>query len=263
MNKLTLLYLFISALLIGLVAGCDDGLPTSSLDDSSPPNVAGTNQATMSSSATQSDSSGVIPGQYLVVFEDRVRNVPERARGLAQQVGGTVFTTWTTTIRGFGIKGINEEGARAIEEAPDVKFVEQDIIMRAGVRQGVGSSPGDAWGLDRVNQRSGFDGLYTAGATGSGVTAYVIDTGVRVSHNEFGNRAAHGYDFVDNDGTAEDCNGHGTHVAGILGGTSYGIAKKVDLVAVRVLDCAGNAPSAGTVSDGVEWVVNNHSGGPR
>lgn len=127
------------------------------------------------------------------------------------------------------------------------------------MRQTVGSSQGDSWGLDRVNQRSGFDGLYTAGATGSGVTAYVIDSGVRVSHNEFGSRASNGYDFFDSDGVANDENGHGTHVAGILGGATHGIAKKIDIVALRVGD---NSPVLSATIDAVEWMVNNHSGGP-
>lgn len=244
--------------------GCDEGAPTSSLDDSVSPNGVSLNQAKTAetSTATQSDSSEVIPGQYLVVFKESVSNTSALSEGLAQQVGGTVFTTWSTALKGFAIKGIDEKAAQAIEKNPNVRIVEKDVVMSIQERRTVGSSEGDAWGLDRVNQRSGFDNLYTAGATGSGVTAYVIDSGVRVSHNEFGSRASHGYDFVENDGTANDCNGHGTHVAGILGGNSFGISDGVDIVAVRVTDCDGNAPSAGTVVDGVEWVMNNHSGGP-
>jgi subtilisin family serine protease len=111
------------------------------------------------------------------------------------------------------------------------------------------------WGLDRIDQRSAtLSKTYTPMADGNTVHAYVIDTGVRITHTDFGGRARYGYDFVSNDATASDCNGHGTHVAGTIGGTRYGVAKKVQLVAVRVLDCQGS----GTLSDvirGVQWVT--------
>lgn len=254
-------HVLLFSFLISFLAGCDEGLPTSSFDDSSPSNVMSTNQATESSSAAQGNSSEVIPGQYIIQFKEDVRNVQELAEGLAQQVDGEVLTTWTFALTGFGIGEIDSSAAQKLGKNATVKSVNPNIKMHLFVRQSVGSSEGDSWGLDRVNQRSGFDGLYTAGATGSGVTAYVIDSGVRVSHYDFGSRASSGYDFVDNDGTANDCNGHGTHVAGILGGTTYGIAKGVDIVAVRIADCAGGT-DAMTITDGIEWVGNNHSGGP-
>jgi subtilisin family serine protease len=217
--------------------------------------------ATASSSNAQADSSDVIPGQYLVVFKEGVSNVSERAEGLGQQVGGTVFTTWRTALKGFAIKGINESAAQALRKNPNVEFVEQDVRVRGAIYEDTGAQEGTSWGLNRVDQRSGLNDGYTAGVTGAGVTAYVIDSGVRISHDDFGGRASHGYDFVDDDGTANDCYGHGTSVASLLGGAFFGIAQKVDLIAVRVLDC-NNSGSGSQVADGVEWVMNNHSGGP-
>src|SRR6185312_15159811 len=116
------------------------------------------------------------------------------------------------------------------------------------------SSP-QSWGLDRIDQIGRpLSGSYTYPTSGgAGVTAYVLDTGIRTSHTDFGGRARSGYDFVSNDSDATDCNGHGTHVAGTIGGTTYGVAKQVDVVAVRVLDCAGSGSYTGIIA-GINWV---------
>lgn len=244
------------------LTGCDENLLTSSVkkDDPAPPGAV-----SHSTNASQAKSASVefIPGQYIVVFKDKVgkSKVAEHAQTLIQVTDGKIASTWTTALKGFAVEGITEEAAQAISNNPNVKYVEQEFYLQGGVRETVGSNPGDAWGLDRIDQRSGFDGVYTAGATGSGVTVYIIDTGVRVSHNAFGGRASHGYDFVDNDGTANDCNGHGTHVAGTAAGNWYGVAQGADIVAVRVLACDGLGEPSDIV-DGVQWVMNNHSSGP-
>lgn len=117
------------------------------------------------------------------------------------------------------------------------------------------------WGLDRVDQTSlPLSGTYTYPDTaGSGVTAYVIDTGVRITHSQISGRASYGYDTVDGDSTAQDGNGHGTHVATTIAGSTYGVAKKAKIVAVRVLDNAGSGTTAGVIA-GIDWVTNNHSG---
>jgi subtilisin family serine protease len=121
---------------------------------------------------------------------------------------------------------------------------------------------GATWGLDRIDQRfRTLDGSYTATNTGAGVTAYIIDTGIRVTHSEFGGRAVPGYDAVTSGGTANDCNGHGTHVAGTVGGSTYGVADGVSLVAVRVLDCNGSGTTSGVIA-GIDWVSGNHTSGP-
>ncbi len=115
-------------------------------------------------------------------------------------------------------------------------------------------------GLDRIDQRNlPLDNNYSANFDGTGVTAYVIDTGVNNAHVEFGGRSVSGYDFVDNDADASDCNGHGTHVAGTIGGSLYGVAKNVNLVGVRVLSCTGSGSTSGVIA-GVDWVAANASG---
>jgi len=120
--------------------------------------------------------------------------------------------------------------------------------------------PGATWGLDRSDQRSlPLSTTYAYTSTGGSVTAYIIDTGIRFAHADFGGRAVSGYDAVDG-GTADDCNGHGTHVAGTVGGAAYGIAKGVNLVAVRVLDCNGSGSTSGVIA-GVDWVTGQHAAG--
>jgi subtilisin family serine protease len=140
--------------------------------------------------------------------------------------------------------------ARSLAADPAVSSVEEDGVATISETQS-----GATWGLDRIDQASGLDGTYSYTATGAGVDAYIIDTGIRSTHSEFSGRMLPGANFVSRGkSTTEDCNGHGTHVAGTVGGTTYGVAKGVNLVPVRVLDCRGSGSWSGVVA-GMDWVA--------
>src|SRR5439155_8062583 len=137
-------------------------------------------------------------------------------------------------LKGFAAT-MSSTAADAIARAPTVSYVEADQVMTAIATELMDGS-GDPWGLDRIDAASGLDGFYTYALTGAGVVAYIIDTGIRTTHHEFGGRASGGYTSISDGNGTDDCNGHGTHVSGTVGGSTYGVAKAVSLVAVRVLD---------------------------
>lgn len=170
---------------------------------------------------------------------------------MAHANGGRVMRTYQTAIRGFVL---DADAAHAAELArdPRVLSIEPDQEV-----SGEGSQTGATWGIDRIDQRQlPLNGVYGWSANGRGVTAYILDTGIRLTHVEFGGRARRGFDAVTPGGTASDCHGHGTHVAGTVGGATYGVAKKVKLVAVRVLDCS-NIGTVSSVIAGIDWVTRN------
>jgi subtilisin family serine protease len=184
-------------------------------------------------------------GRYVVVLKD---SAPAGVAS-AESMLGVGVTARYESIPGFTAT-MTAARARQLAVNPAVALVEPD--RRIGVD---GTQTGPAWGLDRIDQRSDrLSDTFTPTDDGSSVHAYVIDTGIRITHRQFGGRASYGFDYVGDDKTASDCNGHGTHVAGTIGGSTYGVAKKAKLVAVRVLDCDGQ----GYISDiieGVDWVT--------
>ena len=205
--------------------------------------------------ATGGAETEAIPGQYIVVFNSSARDVPGLARGLTAAHGGTLRFTYQRAIRGFAAT-LNARAAAALAHNPNVSFVEQDQVMTASTTE-----TGATWGIDRIDQHSlPLSGTYSYTNNGAGVTAYIIDTGIFFGHTEFGGRAKTGFDAVTSGGNAADCNGHGTHVSGTVGGNTYGVAKGVSLVAVRVLGCNGSGSTSGVVA-GIDWVTSNHVAG--
>ncbi|MFI2029886.1 S8 family serine peptidase [Streptomyces buecherae] len=197
-----------------------------------------------------------IKGQYVValrgapsVAAETRAAVAARADELTDAHGGTVRTVYAAAFRGFSLQATEAQAAR-LAASPDVRYVQTNNIVRA-----VGTQPNPpSWGLDAIDGKQ--DKTYTYPNQGDGVTAYVVDTGTDLRHSNFEGRASSGYDFIDNDADASDCQGHGTHVAGTIGSKDYGVAKQAKLVAVRVLDCSGNG-STEQVVGGLEWVTKN------
>jgi hypothetical protein len=198
-----------------------------------------------------------IDGQYIVVFEDRLSDddVDTRADEIVRNARGKKNHVYKNALKGFSAE-LTEKEALKIAAREDVAYVEEDGLVTADATQ----SPA-TWGLDRIDQRDlPLSNSYTYNFTASGVKAYIIDTGILTTHTQFGGRAIHGRDAVNNDNDATDCHGHGTHVAGTVGGSTYGVAKSVTLVAVRVLDCSGNGTDAGVIA-GIDWVTADHQAG--
>ncbi|MEU4643161.1 S8 family serine peptidase [Micromonospora sp. NPDC023814] len=195
-----------------------------------------------------------VADSYIVVFKDAAvarATVGDTAQRLVGRHGGTVARTYGAALRGFEVR-VGAGAAARIAADPAVAYVEQNHTVSIA---GTQTNP-PSWGLDRIDQRAlPLDSSYTYPNTASNVHAYIIDTGIRFSHSDFGGRATSGFDAVDG-GSADDCNGHGTHVAGTVGGSAYGVAKGVQLVGVRVLNCQGSGTNAGVIA-GVDWVTQN------
>ena len=190
-------------------------------------------------------SANAIDGQYIVVL-----NEGANPRSVAAVAGVSPRYVYTATVNGFAAT-LNAGQVNALQHNPNVAYLEQDAAVTASTIQ-----TGATWGLDRIDQASlPLSTTFSYVNTGLGVTAYIVDTGIRLTHTQFTGRVSSGYDAVDG-GSADDCNGHGTHVAGTVGGTTVGVAKGVSLVAVRVLDCAGSGTTSGVIA-GVDWVGNN------
>ena len=200
---------------------------------------------------TYSKGGDPIPNSYIVVFKDNVQDVDAESADIAGKSGGKVKYTYKAALKGMAIE-LSAVQAAALANDPRVAYVEQDQTMAISTVQS-----GATWGIDRIDQRSlPLSGTYVYNADGTGVTVYIIDTGINFTHTEYSGRAFTGIDEVTAGGTAADCNGHGSHVSGTVGGTTYGVAKKVKLVAVRVLDCSGSGSTSGVIA-GIDWVTAN------
>jgi len=198
-----------------------------------------------------------IPDQYIVVLRDDVQDVDAETSRLVNQFGGDRFEqfTYRRALKGFSVR-MPEALARRMAGDARVLYVEEDQEVSINATQS-----GATWGLDRIDQRDlPLNGTYVYNFTGAGVKAYIIDTGILATHTEFGGRVISGYTAISDGRGTTDCNGHGTHVSGTVGGATYGVAKSVTLVPVRVLDCSGSGSNSGVIA-GVDFVTSNHAAG--
>ncbi len=191
-----------------------------------------------------------IPGNFIVTVRDGIDpNV------VALSAGVVPSFVYTTALHGFA-GPVSDAQLALLQANPEVVTIEQDMVAHADATQATDHGTWDTWGLDRIDQRAlPLSGTYTYNSTGTGVDVYMFDTGIRYSHVVFGGRASFTYDAFGGDGS--DCNGHGTHTAGTVGGATLGVAVNVTLHAVRVLDCSGNGPVSGILS-GIDVVSANH-----
>ena len=214
--------------------------------------AAPTNDPAPVRGAGQADA---IRGEYIVVMRQGApKGSVDDAKRRARADGARIHYTYDTALSGFAAT-LPARALDAMRNNPHVDYIEADQRVQLSATQ---SNP--TWGLDRIDQRNlPLSSSYTYNATGSGVTAYIIDTGILSSHSDFGGRVASGYTAISDGRGTTDCNGHGTHVSGTVGGATYGVAKSVTLKPVRVLDCSGSGTDSGVIA-GVDWVTGNKSG---
>lgn len=203
-----------------------------------------------------SQAKGIIKNQYIVILNKDAGSSKDFAQNIAKQHAGKVLQSYDTVLKGFAIYLPDTAGAAFIEamkKNPHVLSVENDTIVNIDAT--TQSNPD--WGLDRIDQKAlPLNSTYSYLQTGSGTTAYIVDTGILSSHQEFSGRVLSGYTAISDGNGTTDCNGHGTHVAGTVGGTTYGVAKNVNLVPIRILGCDGSGASSNVIA-GLDWILKN------
>lgn len=192
-----------------------------------------------------------LAGRYIVVFKSTVKNAHEQTTQIMRGLGGQVHHVYSHAIKGFAAS-LPDSALPGIQNNPNVDYVEQDQTV--SLNQSSPQQPA-TWGLDRVDEQERLlNTQYYFNYTGLGVNAFIIDTGIRADHVEFAGRVQTGYSTVADTNGSNDCNGHGTHVAGTVGGSTWGVAKSVNLIPVRVLDCSGSGAWSGVIG-GIDWVA--------
>ena len=195
--------------------------------------------------------SKLVPGRYIVVFKQSVGNPATEAANVMRGLGGQVIHTYSSALKGFAAT-LPDAALQSLRNNPNVDYIEQDQTVALNQ---VSPENSATWGLDRIDQSDRpLNSQYYFNNTGAGVNAFIIDTGIRADHAEFTGRVRAGYTAVADTNGTNDCNGHGTHVSGTVGGTTWGVAKGVSLIPVRVLDCAGSGSYSGVIA-GIDWVA--------
>jgi serine protease len=242
------------------------GAALAACDQRTPDLPTGARAGTDGMAPLMSAGADALAGRYIVVLKDDEQSpaAASVAREVTAAHGGRVHHTYRAALNGFAAS-LSPEAVAALRRDPRVKYVAEDALSYPDQT----TQPGATWGLDRVDQRDlPLNNTYVYGPTGAGVRVYVIDSGILTAHNEFGGRASVGTDFMTDGRNGQDCNGHGTHVSGTIGGATYGVAKGAQLIAVRVFPCAGGTATS-TIIAAVDWVrlnaikpaVVNYSGG--
>ncbi len=197
-------------------------------------------------------ASRLVPGRYIVVFKPNVSNPVAATAQALNGTGGQLHHTYSNAIKGFAVS-LPAAALPGVRNNPNVLYVEQDQTV--ALKQVTSPQSSATWGLDRIDQTDlPLSGQYTFNNSGAGVTAFIIDTGIRADHAEFSGRVGVGYNAIPDTNGTNDCNGHGTHVSGTVGGSTWGVAKAVTLIPVRVLDCTGSGSWSGVIA-GIDWVA--------
>ena len=233
MNRRTIVLVATAALLGGCMRENEPTAPASQVPDAALP-------------------IGAVPNRYIITLRPGSRDIQSEAARMSKDHRGRVTAVYESALRGFAVE-MQPSDIAQLRKDPDVAAVEPDQVVSISGTQ----SPAPSWGLDRIDQRNlPLSHSYTVGPNGSGVHVYIIDTGILRTHVDFGGRAVFGFDAIQDGNGMTDCHGHGTHVAGTVGGSTFGVAKAVRLHAVRVLDCTGSGLTSQVIA-GINWVTSN------
>lgn len=212
----------------------------------------------LNSAIDSSQAKGIIKNQYIVILNKDIGPAKDFAQNIAKQHGGRILQSYDSALKGFAIYLPDTAGTAFIEamkKNPQVLSVENDTVVNIDAT----TQTNPDWGLDRIDQKAlPLNSTYSYSQTGNGTTAYIVDTGILSTHQEFSGRVLSGYTAISDGNGTTDCNGHGTHVAGTVGGTTYGVAKNVKLVPVRILGCDGSGASSNVIA-GLDWILKNGS----